>query len=41
MLARSGGALIVVLALLVLLFALRYLYPVFRRALCSYVVPVA
>ena len=31
--ARSGGALIVFLAILVLLFGLRYLYPVVRRAL--------
>ena len=31
--ARSGGALIVVLALLALVFGLRYLYPVVRRAL--------
>jgi hypothetical protein len=31
--ARSGGALILFLAALVLLFALRYLYPVVRRAL--------
>jgi hypothetical protein len=33
MLARSGGALIVLLALLALVFGLRYLYPVVRRAL--------
>lgn len=31
--ARSGGALIVLLAILVLMFGLRYLYPVVRRAL--------
>jgi hypothetical protein len=33
MLARSGGALIVLLALVALVFGLRYLYPVIRRAL--------
>jgi Domain of unknown function (DUF4349) len=33
LIARSGGALIVVLTLLALLFAVRYLYPVVRRGL--------
>ncbi len=31
--ARSGGALIIFLVALILLFAVRYLYPVMRRAL--------
>ena len=33
LLARSGGALIVLLAALALVFGIRYLYPVVRRAL--------
>ena len=31
--ARSGGALIVLMAALVILFGIRYLYPILRRGL--------